>query len=727
MGVSILGPTAFVLLALSPAMHAQYLNLPQYDNGANLAYFVQADLNNDGKADIVGIKTNAPTTVGSDIVALLGNGTGGFGVPVTTAITRIDNAALGQFFIGDFNGDGSPDVAIFGTDHVTGQHAVGILLGNGDGTFQAAKETILSVPGTPLTGICAAADADFNGDGRLDLTYLSNNGGALSLVFLAGKADGTFAAGVATSVSVNTLGCLASGDFNNDGKIDLAGAGSGGGGSIYMMPGKGNGTFQAPITVGKGGQKIVAAQLGPDSNLDLVAERFDSPVGITVLLGDGTGHFPTTHTYYDSIAAGASNMPAVVDLNGDGRLDIAWIGAANHAEFVSVLLNNGDGSFALGKSYDADGLSPTVGFLAADLNGDRKTDFAFGNFASGISVILGNGPGTFKANLATLAGGRTLRAAQLNKDNKPDSLVWNGNGSTAWLGNGDGTFNVSASSSCDVNGAAAFGDFNRDGSIDIAGPGNLNGLPVISVCLNNGAGTLTTSGHYDQGVQHNLVLAGDFNNDGKLDLVASDQSGFSVLLGNGDGSFQNGIPASVNATQASFFVRDFNNDGNQDLAVLTSSGVEVFLGNGNGTFKAPILTSEPTSSGFITAADLNADGKKDVVVAGGVNLTVLLGNGNGTFQAPVTYALHGSALTQPVFGDFNRDGSVDVAVAVTTATDHVNVVDVFFGDGKGKFSATPTVFRVGGPISALDTADFNLDGKPDLAVQSDFEITLLHQ
>ena len=135
---SVLAFIAAAFVSLASGAQAQYINLPQYDNGVRLFSFVQADIKGDGKADIIGVNGSTP----SEIIVLLNNGIGGFGAPITTKITGVD-LPMFRFVLGDFNGDGHPDVALFGKDHVTGQNALAVMLGNGDGTFQAGKETTL--------------------------------------------------------------------------------------------------------------------------------------------------------------------------------------------------------------------------------------------------------------------------------------------------------------------------------------------------------------------------------------------------------------------------------------------------------------------------------------------------------------------------------------------------------------------------------------------------------
>ncbi len=716
----VLAILAAALLSLATGAQAQFLNLPQYDNGVGLYSFVRADVNGSGKADIIGIDAFSP----SEIIFLPSNGTGGFGSSIPTKITGVDSPQS-PFVLGDFDGDGHLDVAFFGKDHVTGQNAITVMMGNGDGTFQAGKETILGNPGAPQFGTCFANAGDYNGDSKLDIAYLNGNSGTISLNVLPGKGDGTFSAPTTTSLGTTFYVCLATDDFNNDKKLDLAIATNGG--QIAMMLGKGNGTFQSPFGVGKASNPIVAAELNGDGNLDLVAVQSNNGPSVTVLLGDGTGHFPTRHTYsyadQGTELIGAS--VAVQDLNGDGHPDLAFLTSFNHAPVVNILLNNGDGSFTSGRTYNGDGMSGSIpGLFAADLNGDQKADLAIGNGAGGISVLLGNGNGTFKGNFAVGGGpapGFGIGTGKFTSSPVVDLVAPSGAINQLLLSNGDGTF-TAEKTSCGVA-PTTIGDFNKDGKLDLAGPITVGGVAVIGVCLGNGDGTFTAGGNFDQGITHRLVVTGDFNNDGKLDLVASDQGGFSILLGNGDGTFQNGIPTAANASFPAITIGDFNNDGILDVIVPTTSGLAVFLGKGDGTFEAPLVSTGP-SVGKITVTDLNKDGKKDLVITGeGLPLTVMLGKGNGTFQAPVKYSVPGGTSTRAIVADFNLDCKLDVAVGTFA------MVDVFFGDGTGKFSTTPATFQAGDTVNALATSDFNGDKKPDLAVatHAGYVVTLLHQ
>src|SRR6266699_270096 len=243
----------------------------------------------------------------------------------------------------------------------------------------------------------------------------------------------------------------------------------------------------------------------------------------------------------------------------------------------------------------------------------------------------------------------------------------------------------------------AVGDFNGDGKLDLAVSNY--GDNSLSVLLGNGDGTFQAPHTTPVGTNPAQVAVGDFNGDGKLDVAVSSvgSNTVSVLLGNGDGTFLPPLITPVGANPWYFAVGDFNGDGKLDLAVADygcpldcnsspSNTVTVLLGLGNGTFQpAPSLTVGNGPAG-VAVGDFNGDGRQDLAVAN-VNdntLSVLLGNGDGTFQAPHTFADPG--MTHPYFvavSDFNRDGKQDLVV-----TNHLfATVSVLLGNGDGTFQA----------------------------------------
>ena len=321
---------------------------------------VTADFNGDGIPDLA-------SAAGENTVAVfLGTGDGTFTGPFTVTGPPY---AFDQMAVGDFNDDGIPDLAV--TSYVNSD--VTILLGNGDGTFATVSQTLSA--GLAPTSI---AVADFNRDGILDLAMSSLADNVVTV--LLGNGDGTFRVGTPATAGTGSISYgLAVGDFNGDGKIDVAVSDSDLGSSVVnsnivnILLGNGDGTFtlssKSPAT-GQNPYGGTVADFNADGNLDLaIPNELDGTV--TVLLGKGDGTFNTVPE--TSATGGTPVQLAVGDFNGDGIPDLA---AANFfGNNVAILLGNGDGTFTV------DPLSPIPGLgLAAaavgDFNGDGLSDLA---------------------------------------------------------------------------------------------------------------------------------------------------------------------------------------------------------------------------------------------------------------------------------------------------------------------------------------------------------------
>ena len=287
-------------------------------------------------------------------------------------------------------------------------------------------------------------------------------------------------------------------------------------------------------------------------------------------------------------------------------------------------------------------------------------------------------------------------------------MVTNGANSVSVLSNnGDGTFAPAVNYTVRDPESVAVGDFNGDGKADLAvATGQIDGLDVL---VNNGDGTFASAVAYNPGYVGLSVAVGDFNKDGKLDLVEA-TGGVSVLLGNGNGTFQ--AAKHYTATNASLVaVGDFCGKGNLDLAVAStySGTVSVLQGNGNGTFQPPgVAYTVGTQPYSMAVGDFNGDGNLDLAVAnyGSNNVSVLLGNGDCTFQDAVNYA---AGLPKSVaVGDFNGDGKLDLAVA-----NYLFPTSVLLGNGDGTFQ-TQVLYEAYLGSNAVAVGDFNGDGRPDL-------------
>jgi Bacterial Ig-like domain (group 3)/MBG domain (YGX type)/FG-GAP-like repeat len=318
----------------------------------------------------------------------------------------------------------------------------------------------------------------------------------------------------------------------------------------------------------------------------------------------------------------------------------------------------------------------------ADLNNDGIEDLVTVNNAnsvtpSGVTVLLGDNTGTFiaKPQIGTGVGPTGVAIADFNGDGNLDMAVANSNNAsntvTILLGHGDGTF-TSAGNISTGFGAGAYwvtaGDFNNDGNLDLAI--SLNTSNTVVIYLGTGAGTaasftqgVTLSGLTNQNL-HGPPVVGHFTSSGNLDLAVANNSGVVIYKGNGDGTFTKGntyAPTSSTGLAVGYFT----GSGNQDLAVGTSTGLVVLLGDGAGNFSP--ATGSPFMSGTSNidprVGDFNGDGIADLATTSGNAINVLLGNGSGSFTlAPgFPYATGITGETNIVAGDLNGDGVVDLA------------------------------------------------------------------
>jgi hypothetical protein len=334
-----------------------------------------------------------------------------------------------------------------------------------------------------------------------------------------------------------------------------------------------------------------------------------------------------------------SSAVAIVsgDFNNDGIPDLA---IADQSGNIQIFLGKGDGTFTAGASinplYEGEGMGMEPSLATGDFNGDGNLDIV----VNGHHILLGNGDGTFTVGAPVYnIYGTNAQVADFNHDGKADIVVFTGDSDfQVLLGNGDGTFtNGPTTGSGGAGISFTVGDFNGDGIPDIAVTGGF-GLGV-DILLGNGDGSFTDGAIYlnGAGLDADGVAAGDFNGDGKADLVVSDfmNQTITILTGNGDGTFtvgtpvSTGMPAGSTAYQRQVVAGDFNDDGKTDVAVVidgnttSDPSLSVLLGNGDGTFGAPnTFTATPAESFYdqaVAVGDFFGTGRSAIALLTGVS------------------------------------------------------------------------------------------------------------
>ncbi len=481
--------------------------------------------------------------------------------------------------------------------------------------------------------------------------------------------------------------------------------------------------FDATINNGFPRASYSLADLNEDGKPDLaVTDAFANSVA--VLLNDGTGRFGPPTKY----AVGARPMAvAINDLNGDGRPDLAV--ANSDSNNVSVLLNTGNALFA-GATYFSVGNGPEA-IAVGDLNEDGKPDLAVGSVGTNgngsVSVLLGNGSGSFSTAPGSpiAIGGQAVSVviADFNSDGKRDLAAATFNGLFLLVGNGLGSFATPLKIYEPAGASVATGDLNNDGKPDLA-----FGSYSLVVLLGDGNGGFSAPSlfPYESRASTSYLVIADVDGDGKQDIATATEfpSGVSFFKGDGAGGFtptRSYLPASNMSRMA---LGDVDADGDPDIV----AGSSVLKNTGSGVFEAAraIYTSTGTSfSGApfdLALGDFNADGRSDMAVLlrpfvgqDPGRMTILLRDAAGNFTpaSSITYTF--GSLHSVISADFNRDGRADLAIGATLSIPFSHMLSIQLSNGDGTFSAGSNIF-VAQQTSDIATGDVNNDGDPDLIV-----------
>lgn len=413
--------------------------------------------------------------------------------------------------------------------------------------------------------IITAADVAKAGTASITVTNPAKRNRTSNVVFFTVRKKAA-KLGFSLDPHLNAPGAVAVGDFNNDGKLDVA---VGNGSVIDVYLGKGDGTFLKPIqsNVNIPPGFMVVGDFNNDGKLDLLVSSFGSQNGtsVTVLLGDGAGKLKQGATY--GVADGGGFM-AVGDLNRDGNLDFV-ISAERGGEgyFTASFLGNGHGTFV--KKGETDGFGVPA---LADFNGDGKLDLAVPDGASygQVDVCMGNGDGTFQTSACSFyesVGSITsITAADLRGNGIPDLVT---DGFSVLLNNGDGTFSQGTNVQLE-DGAytlIGLGDFNGDGKLDVVvlSDNSDTGAQILALLLGRGDATFQSPIEIQGGTWNGMIGlgVGDFDGTGQLGLVAASANGALLFLQS---------PASLSPSSLAFGNENVGTRSKPQTDTLTNIG-----------------------------------------------------------------------------------------------------------------------------------------------------------
>ncbi|HYV17492.1 MAG TPA: FG-GAP-like repeat-containing protein [Verrucomicrobiae bacterium] len=703
---------AFAGLAIGDVPAAPLFPTPIQDVGWRPQSAVAADLDFDGNLDLLVANTDS-----NDLSILRGDGAG-----TLLPETRVPAGERPVLLLeGRFNGDALPDFAVFGSS-TNGYPNVRVVPGAADGTVEPGSPTALA------GSVYYAAAGDFNGDGLDDLvTADSTFPTGFARVYI-NQGNGTFT-GPSSFVTASNPNSAAAGDFDEDGRADII---IGAYGQIAFHRNLGGGAFGAPVTraVGDSNRGIYAADLNGDGHLDLAVMNASSspPPGqprfyVSVHLGDGHGGFSLLGP--QASVAEIQRLTSS-DLDGDGIPDLIlgeldWINSNRGG--VEFMEGHGDGTFATGVWYGAG--SGVVSVAAGDFDHDGHPDVAAAILGAatnmnlvrrdGAAVFVNRGDGTFdQPRYGSMPFAPTARV-DLDGDGDDDLVGLVGPaGVTVLSGQGDGSFDAGPTYPAGpYPNSVAVADLNGDGLPDIA-VANGYVANVVTVLLNLGGGVLGSPQSYPGGEGHEGIAVADITHDGAIDIiVTNDNTNISVLPNLGNGTFGTHSRYELSARARALSVADLNDDGLPDVIAVG----EVLMGRADGQLAPRVPFSFPPPAGMSPSSgvllDVDGDGEEDLVLIDQFNYTMAVERGmhGGGFALPVEVFPTCVRAIFPVAADFDGDGLRDLAVRCESRD-----VAVHRGAPGGRFLAQER-YAADAPVSLI-AGDFDGNGFADLAYGS---------
>jgi hypothetical protein len=593
-------------------------------------------------------------------------------------------------------------------------------------TFLSAKQIATGGAATyPTVG------GDLNGDSFPDVVTLIQNSASPTGIYLAvllNNGLGTLSAPILTPVSFGPKDLIIVADVNNDGNADVALIHPN---SMDVLIAMGNGTFAAPQNLPTGITSPIAASfwdVNHNEVLDVVVVDGQSTQA-AYLLGDGSGGFgPPQITSFPAQVS----VAVLADVDDDSNLDLV----TNNALYPG----DGNGGFSAGIAFQSNdeqnaGALSSNSVAVGDLNGDGFLDVVTANGDwNTVSVFLNQGGRALSQDGASFWSGNqpvALAIADVNWDGKLDLVVTNAAESdlSVFLGTGSGTF-LTPTTEYAIGGSPSnrpvLADFNGDGDLDVVISDNQSS---VVMALGFGDGTFQAApvnnivvppGSNNSGGALSIASA-DFNGDGIADFIVGQSStspglGLVAFLTESNGSLGKGVVYAQNDALSYVAVGDLGQNGRSDIVASNwaTGAVEVLRGNGNGTFQAPTAISLPGITNGLVIADLNGDGWPDVAVAGKDPVVyVLLNDGKGSLALAGAYPISAAGY-ELVAADLNNDGKLDLAIAMTSTSR----VAILLGNGSGSFSSAPDYNTTMSSVYGIAAGDLTGNGNLDLVVTS---------
>lgn len=546
------------------------------------------------------------------------------------------------------------------------------------------------------SGTTSVTVANLNSDEHPDIVSVNNESGTVTL--LTGNGDRSFAP-AETVREIAKAYVVLSEDFNSDNKADLAVLTTDG--KLSLLMGDGTAHFSQGQThsvfPGSATDLVMkAADFNADDKPDIIIGTYNY---LAVLYGDGAGEFGTP--VKPTPQNGAVSI-ACADFTGDEITDVAY----SYLGKLHILVSNGVNGFS-----DQTLSNNSETFLVnGDFNNDGHQDIVFPRLGK---LLLGNGTGAFPTafDVDPVKGFGSILAAKLNDDDLLDVAIINNGGvvSVHYATSGTSFANhinyLVGTYPADV----VANDLDGDGHIDLI-LAERKVIGGVSVLYNEGNSFSTSEAYHDRGL-HTEVVVGDFNNDDRPDVVASNftEKTVTVLIQEATGKFQVQIPSDLERKDGELIPGDFNGDGNLDISVGDPFTGDLILHYGDGAGGFDLGPKYAFGIRRITGADFNNDGKPDVAatLTGSTKAAVFIGDGAGGFTRTDYEVGSSRVFIDP--GDFNGDGILDIAVIGQTESK----VIVLPGAGDGTFGA-----RIDMPIgftsqSFFHPVDLNRDGKTD--------------